>query len=119
MTEWKRQHCEEQETATEREIIKLSGGDKVSKSNLAVCDPISTATLCVCSEQFVSFGTERLLSPCKPPSLLPSLKRRADGGEKGDAMRERDKMQGEEENGEREKVRERRKKIKSEWGTGR
>lgn len=39
-------------------------GDKESKSNLAICDPISTATLCICSEQFVSFGTERLFSPC-------------------------------------------------------
>lgn len=40
--------------------------DKVSKSNLAICEPISTATLCVCSEQFVSFGTGRLFSLCQP-----------------------------------------------------
>lgn len=43
-----------------QEIIKQSRGDKVSKSNLAKCDPISTATLCVCSEHFVSFGIQQL-----------------------------------------------------------
>lgn len=40
------------------EIIKVSRGDKVNKSNLVICDPITTATLCVCREQFVSFGTD-------------------------------------------------------------
>lgn len=51
---------------TERNNKKRVGGGetKVSKSNLAICDPISTATLCVRSEQFVGFGTERLFSPC-------------------------------------------------------
>lgn len=47
----------EQEAGIEGEIIKASWGDKVSESNLATCDPISTATLCVCTEHFVSFGT--------------------------------------------------------------
>lgn len=58
----------EQEAGTEREIIKTSRGDRVSKSNLAICDPISTATLCVCSEHFVSFGIHRLFSPTIAPA---------------------------------------------------
>lgn len=33
-------------------------------------DPISTATLCVCSERFVSFGIEFLLSLFQPPPAI-------------------------------------------------
>ena len=65
----------EQEAGIEGEIIKTSWGDKVSESNLATCDPISTATLCVCTEHFVSFGIHRPLSPVPAPALPPSLNR--------------------------------------------
>lgn len=47
-------------------IIRANGGDKVSKSNLATCDPISAATLCVCTEHVVSFGIDQLFPHDSP-----------------------------------------------------
>lgn len=110
--EWKNQCSGGQEAGREREIIKTRRGDKVSKSNLAICDPISTATLCVCSEHFVSFGIHWLFSPMLAPVELPPWK---------DKQRDRKERDGGKEIkcGERERMKRKWGKIKSEWGIGR